>query len=74
MAITSAIKTRLGAYGGPRQLYGDFSKAEALSKGGGLTAGVDYARIKRLRLQQAILQDDEEVLALLLAENLIRRH
>lgn len=74
MAIVSATKTRLGAYGGPRGLYGDFAKSATLTKGGGFGDAGNAARLRRLRLQQAIKYDDEEIIALMLAEGLIRRH
>jgi len=36
--------------------------------GGGVTEAVDWKRLQRLRMQQGYLKDDEEALALILAE------
>ena len=36
--------------------------------GGGVTEEVDWKRLQRLRMQQGYLKDDEEALALILAE------
>ena len=36
--------------------------------GGSITEAVDWKRLQRLRMQQGYLKDDEEALALILAE------
>lgn len=41
---------------------------ETVTKGGGPTAAVDWKRLHRLRMQQSYIRDDEEALALILAE------
>ena len=36
--------------------------------GGGVTEAVDWKRLQRLRMQQSYMRDEEEALALILAE------
>lgn len=45
----------------------------ATTTGGGVTEAVDWKRLQRLRMQQSYIRDDEEALALILAE-LTRRN
>ena len=45
----------------------------ATTKGGGNSETVDWKRLNRLRMQQSYIKDDEEALALILAE-LTRRN
>lgn len=45
----------------------------ATTTGGSVTEAVDWKRLQRLRMQQSYIKDDEEALALILAE-LTRRN
>lgn len=45
----------------------------ATTTGGGVTEAIDWKRLQRLRMQQGYLKDDEEALALILAELTRRR-
>jgi len=74
MPYSGAQITRLGLSGIPRGLYGDFSGKTEVEvsppKGGQILSAKQIAEMhavrRRLMIQQGILKDDEEVIALLL--------
>ena len=63
-----ALLMNLGFAGG-----GTYVAPAATTTDGGVTEAIDWKRLQRLRMQQGYLKDDEEALALILAELTRRR-